>query len=114
MGAPGSLSTLGGTYIYTTTDNWETYSSHPKVVGSEIGNSVQGYSVSLSYSGYVLAVGGPGDNTNIGAVWVFTTADNWTTYSELKIIPVNPGGVTNFGKSVSIATEAGVLAIGGP
>ena len=45
----------------------------PKSVGSGVvgANAQQGYSVSLSAAGNTAIVGGPGDNSDAGAAWVF-------------------------------------------
>jgi hypothetical protein len=47
----------------------------PKLVGTGgVGPDVeQGFSVGLSSDGNTALVGGPGDNNNMGAVWVFVT-----------------------------------------
>ena len=46
----------------------------PKLVGSgTVGSASQGYSVALSADGNTAVVGGPGDNFNLGAAWVFVT-----------------------------------------
>src|SRR6516225_5127103 len=52
----------------------------PKLVGiGAVGNASQGSSVSLSADGNTAIVGGPGDNSNIGAAWVFTRSGGvWT------------------------------------
>ena len=42
-----------------------------------VGNAAQGASVALSSNGNTALVGGPDDNTDLGAVWMFTV--NGTT-----------------------------------
>src|SRR5271169_2614477 len=45
----------------------------PKLVGTgAVGGAQQGYSVALSANGNTAIVGGVGDNSGIGATWVFT------------------------------------------
>ena len=45
----------------------------PKLVGTlPVGRSQQGYSVALSADGDIAIVGGPSDNSQIGAAWVYT------------------------------------------
>jgi hypothetical protein len=44
----------------------------PKLVGTgAVGTALQGYFVALSADGNTAIVGGPGDNSHIGAAWVF-------------------------------------------
>ena len=51
-----------------------------KLIGTgATGNAQQGFSVSLSADGTTLAVGGPADNGNAGAVWILHTMGGvWT------------------------------------
>jgi hypothetical protein len=55
-----------------------------KLVGTgAVGNSEQGYGVSLSADGNTAIVGGAGDNSSIGAVWVYTRSNGvWTPSQE--------------------------------
>ncbi len=51
-----------------------------KLVGTgAAGDAKQGWSVALSGDGNTALVGGPGDNDDVGAVWVFTrSGTTWT------------------------------------
>ena len=74
------------------------------------GNSLFGYSVSLSADGNTLAIGGKQNNSDIGATWVYTrTGDVWK--KQYKIIPDDNIG-PNFGRSVSLSANGNTLAIG--
>src|SRR6202042_2960075 len=45
----------------------------PKLVGTgAVGNATEGTSVAVSRDGNTAVVGGPSDNGNTGAAWVFT------------------------------------------
>jgi hypothetical protein len=52
----------------------------PKLVGTgAVGGANQGYSVALSGDGNTTIVGGPNDNSEIGAAWVYTRSGGvWT------------------------------------
>ncbi|AYV82742.1 MAG: hypothetical protein Hyperionvirus2_110 [Hyperionvirus sp.] len=89
------------------------YIEKAKLVGSNGENSSQGASISLSGDGETLAIGGPNDNNNYGAVWMFTKRhDRWI--EEQKLIPVNvpitPLGVF-IGFSVALSRDGKTLAI---
>jgi len=85
-----------------------------------IGDSFFGFSLAITVNGLTqtIAVGGTGDNTNIGAVWIYqNTGSGWTEI--IKIIPPSTGpnayiGTPNFG-IVSLVSIGSVytVAIGG-
>lgn len=88
-----------------------------KLVGTgAVGGSAQGYSISLSKDGNILAVSGPGDNSNAGAVWVYTfSGGNWSQMGN-KIVgtgAINGTSGAYQGFSVSLASDGKTLAIGG-
>lgn len=85
----------------------------PKLVGSgSIGDANQGYDVDLSDDGQTLAVGGPSDNSEIGAVWMFNySCSSWSQTG--KLVGSNNVGVAQEGCSVSLTTDATTLAFGG-
>ena len=61
----------------------------PKLVpGGTVGAANAGYSVALSATGDTAIVGGWGDNSNVGAVWVFTRkAGVWTQQGNKLVSP---------------------------
>src|SRR5450759_152995 len=82
----------------------------PKLVGSgAVGNAFQGHSVSLSADGNMAIVGGPGDNSNAGAAWVWTRSGGVWTQQGNKL--VGSGAInTNYyrvnqGQSVSLSAD---------
>jgi hypothetical protein len=86
-----------------------------KIVGTgAIGAAEQGESVALSSDGNTLIVGGPSDNSNAGAAWVFTRSGSvWTQQAEL----VGAGAVYNSseqGYSVGISADGNTAIVGGP
>ena len=87
----------------------------PKLVGSgNVGNSVQGNSVSLSADGNTAAVGGYGDNGNIGATWIFTRSGGVWTQQGQKLIGNGFTGTPRQGTSVSLSADGNTLIVGGP
>jgi hypothetical protein len=73
VGGCGDSSQDGATWFFARSGtNWTQLG--PKLIGTgAVGHSDQGYSVALSADGATLAVGGPTDNSNAGATWVFST-----------------------------------------
>ena len=92
-----------------------------KLVGTgSIGPSTagQGYSVALSADGNTALVGGPDDNNNAGAAWVFTRADDgsWAQQGQKlvgKDADNNPNGASQ-GNSVALSADGNTALIGGP
>jgi hypothetical protein len=106
---------VGATWIFTRTEGvWSQQGS--KLVGTgATGNALQGWSVSLSADGNTLASSGEYDNSEIGAVWVFTRGgEEWTQFGS-KLIGTARVGNSAQGYSVSLSqSENGnFLASGG-
>src|ERR1035437_2749664 len=82
VGGPGDNNLAGAAWVWTRSGGaWAQQGN--KLVGSGAAGNVvyQGYSVSISGDGNTAIVGGPGDNGNVGAAWVFTAGapqePNW-------------------------------------
>ena len=113
IGGSGDNNGVGAVWIWTRQAYGEPYNQQQKVVGTgNTGSSNQGTSVALSGDGNILVFGGSGDNSNIGATWVWARSAFGQTYSQFqnKIV-----GTTNsaFGTSVAISTDGTTIAVGG-
>jgi hypothetical protein len=99
----------------------------PKLVGTGAVNTPagQGYSVSLSGDGDTAIVGGPFDNFDAGAAWVFTRSGTrrpsrnskevWT--QQMKLVgtgAVNTPGPAEQGHSVALSGDGNTALVGGP
>ena len=92
VGGPYDDGGMGSVLIFTRSGT--TWTQQTKLVGSlSLGSPEQGRSVSLSSDGNTLAIGGPYDNNNIGAVWMFRrSGTTWTQQAKLV-------GINNIGTS---------------
>ena len=84
------------------------------VTGSTGGNSPYSAS-SVSVSGNTLAVGGPKDDGDIGATWIFTRSSGVELFTQQQIL-IGTGNVgdSRQGTSVSLSSSDGnTLAVGG-
>lgn len=71
VGGPADKSDTGAVWIYRRIGtSWTQYGFRYVGLGA-IGNALQGISLALSSSGNVMAVGGYGDNSDTGAVWIY-------------------------------------------
>ncbi|MBY0425109.1 MAG: hypothetical protein K2Q22_05685 [Cytophagales bacterium] len=114
-GAPSDNSGQGAVWTYSFTgSNWIQVGN--KLVGAGAVNTTYNTnfgSVSLSSSGKILAVGGPGDNSFVGATWVYTlSGGNWVQMGN-KIVGTGAKFNAHQGSSVKLSPDGSLLAIGG-
>jgi RHS repeat-associated protein len=85
-----------------------------EITGSgESGNARFGYSVALSSNGKTALIGGPFDNSEAGAVWVFTrSGSTWTQQGE-KLTGGEETGAGLFGVHVALSANGNTALIGG-
>lgn len=100
----------GSVFVYTYSEGWN---SEQKIVPDDnIGDAAFGVSLSLSTDGNTLAVGGNSDNTNVGAVWVYTRSG--TTWTKLnKYITSDHTETPRVGNSISMSGDASTILAGG-
>jgi hypothetical protein len=84
-----------------------------KLVGTRaVGQSEQGAAAALSADGNTAIVGGPDDNGNIGAAWIYTfNGGVWT--QQAKLVGTG-GGAAEQGASVAISADGNTAIVGGP
>jgi hypothetical protein len=105
----------GAAWVFTRSGSTWT-SQGPKLTGSgEVGSGVGvnfGQSVALSADGNTALIGGPDDNTFVGAAWVFTrSGPTWTQQGE-KL--TGTGETTaKFGDGVALSADGDTALIGG-
>ena len=73
-----------------------------------------GPSVALSTDGNTALLGGRGDNTNVGAAWVFTFNDGVWTQNGSKLFASDESGAGSFGYGVALSADGSTAVIGGP
>ena len=72
VGSPTDSGLVGAAWVFTRSDGmWSQNGSKLVGTGAEGKQIQQGYSVALSADGSTALIGGPFDNGNLGAVWVF-------------------------------------------
>jgi Divergent InlB B-repeat domain/Viral BACON domain len=111
VGGEGDNSFTGAAWVYTRSGGiWTQQGS--KLVGSgAVGDASQGASVALSSDGNTAIVGGPIDNGETGAVWVYTRSNGVWTQQGSKL--VGAGGYTGLGFSVSLSDSGNTAIVGG-
>ena len=79
----------------------------------EVGGGEFGESLALSSEGTTALIGGPGDNSSVGAVWAFGRTGSAWAQQGAKITGGGESGEGLFGISVSLSSEANTALVGG-
>lgn len=110
IGGYTDASSVGATWIFVRNASGLYTQQGNKLVGTgNTGSSLQGFSVSLW--GDSVAIGAPGDNSNMGAVWVFTrSAGTWSQQGSKITASGSIGSSIAFG--VSISHQRDTLVVG--
>src|SRR5262245_62155207 len=112
MGGPLDNSGVGAAWVFTRSGGVWTQQS--KLVGTDaVGHVSQGSSVALSSDGNTAIMGGPLDNSGVGAAWVFTRSGGvWTQQS--KLVGTGAVGTAQQGDSVALSSDGNTAIVGGP
>ena len=106
-------SNTGAVWIYTRTAGVWTQQGSKLTANDNIGAAQQGRSVSLSADGNTAIVGGYADNSNAGAVWIYTrTAGVWTQQGS-KLVGTGATGAAQQGQSASLSSDGNTAVVGG-
>jgi hypothetical protein len=103
----------GAVWIYTRSGGVWTQQGSKLVGTGAAGLAEQGFSVALSADGNTAIVGGPGDDENIGAVWVFTRSGGVWTQQGNKLVGTGAGGNdSQEGFSVALSADGNTAILG--
>ena len=92
--------------------SWFVTTQQQQLTGS--GDTGFGIAVALSADGNTLAVGDNTNNSNVGAVWIFTrSGTTWTQQGPL-LVGTGATGTAQQGSSVALSGDGNTLAVGGP
>ena len=107
VGAPQDNGNVGAAWVFAFSGgSW--VQQGPKLTGAT-GAAGFGWSVALSADGNTAVVGGPADNGNAGAAWVFTRSGQTWTQQGSKLT-----GAGQFGYSVAVSAAGNTALIGAP
>ena len=113
-GEPGDNSGAGAALVFTRTNG--TWSQQAKLTASDAAtNPGLGLSVAMSADGNTAIVGGPNDNSNQGAAWVFTRNNSgaWAQQG-LKLVGSGSSAFAFQGFSVKLSADGNTAIVGGP
>jgi hypothetical protein len=113
VGGPADNANAGAAWIYTRGDSGWTKSAKLTGAGA-VGAAKFGTSVGIASDGATVVVGGPSDNSDAGAMWVFRRSGGvWSPHGG-KLTPTGAVGASRFGASVAISGDGQVAMAGGP
>jgi FG-GAP repeat len=104
---------VGAAWVFTRSHG--VWTQQAKLIGTEaLGTAFQGYSVSISDDGNTVIVGGPEDNNDAGAAWVFTRSYGVWTQQGPKLVAKGAVGPFQLqGISVSLSSDGNTAIVGG-
>ncbi len=113
VGGNQDNSNIGAAWVFARSGTVWTQQG-PKLVGTGgVGMINQGYSVALSADGSTAIVGGPADNSSVGAAWIFVRSGSTWTQQGSKIAGTGGVGATDQGFSVSVSSDANTAIVSG-
>ena len=104
---------IGATWVFTRSGTTWTQQGNKLVGGGVTGQPFQGEGVALSADGNTAIVGGPGDNTSIGAMWIFTRAGTVWGQEGNKLVGTGNTGASLQGQSVALSADGTTAIVGG-
>jgi hypothetical protein len=104
----------GAAWVYTRSGGAWTQQGNKLVGTAAVGQGGQGISVALSADGSTAIVGGPYDNKNTGAVWVYTRSGTVWTQQGSKLVGTGAVGRGGQGVSVALSADGNTAIVGGP
>jgi FG-GAP repeat len=111
IGSPGDNGGVGAAWVFTRSGSTWTQQGGKLTGSGESGGGQFGYSVALSSDGNTALIGGPRDNGEVGAAWVFTRSGSIWTQQGKKLTGSGEIGAGRFGWSVSV--DGNTALIGG-
>ena len=115
IGGPGDNVGVGAAWVFTRSGSTWTQQGSKLTGSGEVGIASEfGFSVALSSDGNTAVIGGPLDNGEAGAVWLFTRSGSTWTQEGAKLTGTGPDGVAQFGSSVALSSSGSTALIGGP
>jgi hypothetical protein len=104
---------VGAAWVFTQSGGTWTQQGSKLVGTGAVGHSAQGTSVALSSDGNTALVGGFGDDSYAGAVWVFTRSRRRWTQQGRKLVGTGAAGHADQGQSVALSGDGNTALVGG-
>lgn len=103
----------GAVWAYTRANGVWTQQGNKIVGAGAVGAAGQGQSVAVSADGNTAIIGGPTDDGNTGAAWVFTRTNGVWSQQGNKIVGAGGVGQQRQGQSVALSADGNTAVVGG-
>jgi len=114
IGGPNDNGNAGAAWVFTRSGSTWAQQGEKLTGSGETGEGRFGVAVALSADGNTALVGGPRDNSNVGAAWVFTrSGSTWSQQGE-KLTGTGEAGEGEFGRSVTLSADGNTALVGVP
>jgi hypothetical protein len=113
VGGPNDNAFAGAVWVYTRSGGVWTQQGSKLVGTGAVGAAQQGSSVALSADGNTAIVGGPSDNGNIGATWVYTRSGGFWTQQGSKLVGTGAVGAALQGSAIALSPDGNTAIVGG-
>ncbi|TML00240.1 MAG: hypothetical protein E6G34_01755 [Actinobacteria bacterium] len=114
VGGLADSSEAGATWVFVRSGGSWSQQGSKLTGGGEVGRGLFGYSVALSADGNTALIGGRGDNTGVGAAWVFTRSGSTWEQAGTKLTAADASGAGLFGAGVALSSDGTTALVGGP
>lgn len=115
IGAPDDDDNLGAAWVFTRSgETWTQQGEQLAPTGDTSKTIVFGSSVALSGDGDTALIGGPNDDSQIGAAWFFTRSEEAWSQDEKLTPDGDASNLIDFGASVALSENGNVALVGGP
>ena len=113
IGGPQDHHNVGAAWVFTRSGStWTQQGAKLTGAGETTGEGFFGESVALSGNGETALIGGPRDNNDAGAAWVFTRSGSTWTQQGSKLTGKEETAQGNFGTSVALSEDGNTALIG--
>ena len=113
IGGPTDNGSAGAAWVFTRSGGTWTQQGGKLVGAGAVGAALQGNSVALSADGSTAIIGGPIDNGNAGAAFVFVRTGGVWTQQNGKLVGGGAVGNAQQGQSVALSANGNAAIVGG-
>jgi hypothetical protein len=106
-------SSVGATWVFTRSGGVWTQQGNKLIGTGATGKARQGSAVVLSNDGNTAVVGGFADNSQVGALWVFTRSGGVWSQQGGKLVGTGSVGTPQQGASVALSADGNTVITGG-
>jgi hypothetical protein len=114
VGGPADGANRGSAWVFTRSAGVWTQQGARLVGTGHTGDSLLGRSVALSAFGNVALVGGPGDDANTGAAWIFTRSKGTWKQLGTKLVGAGAAGSATQAVAAALSLDGNTALLGGP